>query len=590
MRLSRGSVGALSAGLLIAFAMWPATQAVRGLGQVVAQEKPKAKTPLVGAAGSRHAGNKPKASSKDGQPLPPPIVLESAPIDHPLSSEVLYRSKNESRIAAALKAQVDFDIKPQSFKDALDLIASHYQISIVIDQRSFDDANIDVTDEVALNASSLTLHDTLHWLFSQILTPIEYEFKNGALWVSTFDKLSEDQAIVVYDCRDLIPVHPPRQGPNQRMSISVRTRAAQLIATLKATTTRPDDWEDCCSGETIVYLEGLIVARQNPFVHEKIRHLLADLRWMRTHGAFAASADSHSDATKTAPWKKASAVDDHTTAASVVVEREPVDHPLRSDVAERPKNEARIIEALKAPVDFQIQPQSLRDAVEFIATRYQIPIVIDRRALGDANANLATKVRVNIPGITLHELLHWLFEQSNCPVEYEVRNGALLISTLDKLNEDLSIVIYDCRDLLTAAGPDSGSPADQRGFGGGFLQTSPDKAEPAVAAPQTEAANTSPAARPQPAITAHASVRGIEGAWGLPFIRTIVETGPEVSWGEDASISEFGGLVVIRQCPREHERIKRLLASIRLMKKNGAFAGLADQFVDPKPAAPAHSK
>lgn len=499
---------------LIAFAIWPATQAVRGPDQVVAQEKPRAKTPPVVTSGSGHARDKRGGASDAGQTPQPPIVLNPAPIDRPLSSDLIYHSKNKARIATALRTQIDFKIKPQPFKDALDLIASHYQISIVIDQRSFDDANIDVTDEVALNTSSLTLHDTLHWLFSQMPAPIEYEFKNGALLVSTFDKLSEDQAIVVYDCRDLIPVHPPRQGPNQRMSIPVRTRAAQLIATLKATTTHPDDWEDCCSGETIVYLEGLIVVRQNPFVHEKIRRLLADLRWMRTHGAFAAFADSHSDATKTSPRKKASAVDDHTTAASVVVERDPVDHPLRSDVAERPKNEAHIIEALKASVDFQIQPQSLRDALEFIATLYHIPIVIDRRALGDANANLATKVRVNIPGITLHELLHWLFEQPNCPVEYEVRNGALLISTLDKLNEDLSIVVYDCRDLLTAAGPDSGSPADQRGFGGGVLQTSPDKAVPAIAAPQMEAANTSPAARPQPAITAHASVRGIEGAGG----------------------------------------------------------------------------
>ena len=142
MRLPRGSVGALTAALLIAFAMWPATQAVRGPDQVVAQEKPKAKTPLVGASGSRHAGNKPKASSKDGKPLPPPIVLESAPIDHPLSSEVLYRSKNESRITAALKAQVDFDIKPQSFKDALDLIASQAPLTITLRLRRSSSSSI----------------------------------------------------------------------------------------------------------------------------------------------------------------------------------------------------------------------------------------------------------------------------------------------------------------------------------------------------------------------------------------------------------------------------------------------------------------
>src|SRR5580704_9040550 len=42
MRLSLGSVGALTAALLIAFAFWPDTRAVRGPERIVAQEKPKA--------------------------------------------------------------------------------------------------------------------------------------------------------------------------------------------------------------------------------------------------------------------------------------------------------------------------------------------------------------------------------------------------------------------------------------------------------------------------------------------------------------------------------------------------------------------
>jgi hypothetical protein len=600
MRLSLGSVGALTAALLVAFAFWPDSRAGRGPVLAVAQNKPKARDAKSSTtpAPRGKAGNEARATDTHAaQPLRP-IVLEPAPIDHPLSSDVVYHSMNEARIAAALKAQVDFEIKPQSFKDALDLIASHYQISIEIDQRSFDDANIDVTDEVALKASGLSLHDTLHWLFSQIPAAIGYEFKKGALLISTIDKLNEDQIIVVYDCRDLIPVKPPEEGPNPRTpfgqlgtvlpgnTLAARMRAARLISMLKATTSPPQDWEDCCSGEAIVYLQGLIVARENPFVHEKIRRLLADIRWMRTHGAFAAPADSNSDATKAPSRRKASKerlpAGNHTIAPlSPVVEQDPVDPPLRSDVAERPKNEARIFEALKATVDFQIQPQSLKDALEFIAAHYHIPIVIDRRGLADANFDLDTKVHVNIPGITLHEVLHWLFSQLNCPLDCEVRNGALLISTIDKLNEDLSIVVYDCRDLLTLPGLDSGPPTDQRGSGGGMFQAPPEK---------KPAASTSPAAQPQPAVTAHSSVRGIEGAWGLPFIRTIVATGQEVSWGDDSSISEFGGLLVIKQNPFEHERIKRLLASIRLMKKHGAFAGLADQFEDPKGGAAAHSK
>ena len=142
---------------MIAFAIWPATQAVRGLGQVVAQEKPKAKTPPVGTSGRGPDGNKPAGLSDAGRTPPPPIVPEPAPIDHPLSSDVLYRSKNEARIAAALRTQIDFQIKPQPFKDALEFIASHYQIPILIDHRAFEDANVDATQEVALSASGITL-------------------------------------------------------------------------------------------------------------------------------------------------------------------------------------------------------------------------------------------------------------------------------------------------------------------------------------------------------------------------------------------------------------------------------------------------
>ena len=34
---------------------------------------------------------------------------------------------------------------------------------------------------------------------------IESEIRNGELWISTLDKIYEDQTIIVYDCRDLIP-------------------------------------------------------------------------------------------------------------------------------------------------------------------------------------------------------------------------------------------------------------------------------------------------------------------------------------------------------------------------------------------------
>ncbi len=325
MPLSRGSVGALTAGVLIALALWPESQLFRGPEQVAAQEKPKTKTPPGGTSGSGQTGSKLGGSSEAGQTPQPPILPEPAPIEHPLSSDLVYHSKNVARVAAALKTQVDFQIKPQPFKDALKFIASHYQIPILIDHRAFEDANIDATQEVALSASGITLQDALHWLFSQMPSPIESEIRNGALWISTLDKIYEDQTIIVYDCRDLIPPEPPEpadespsstggagffqvataavQKPGAAAPVSppnaspawtrlaLARRAAKLISALKAATP-PEEWEGDSNIRPLLHFQGLIVARQDPFTQKKIRRLLAEIRWMRTHGAFAPSGDA----------------------------------------------------------------------------------------------------------------------------------------------------------------------------------------------------------------------------------------------------------------------------------------------------------
>ena len=46
-----------------------------------------------------------------------------------------------------------------------------------------------------------------------------------------------------------------------------------------------------------------------------------------------------------------------------------------------------IRQALDQPVDFTVEPQSLKDAIDFIAARYQIPIVVDQKSLDDANVD-----------------------------------------------------------------------------------------------------------------------------------------------------------------------------------------------------------
>jgi phage terminase Nu1 subunit (DNA packaging protein) len=248
----------------------------------------------------------------------------------------------------------------------------------------------------------------------------------------------------------------------------------------------------------------------------------------------------------------------------IVLEPAPVDHPLSSDVVERSKVETRIVEALAQPVEFNIEPQALKEALEFIANRYQIPILIDQKAIEDANIDLSSEVKLNVPGITLHDLFHWLFAQMNQPMGYEVRNGALMISTIDRINDDLTVVVYDCRDLVNLATLDRPVVAEQ-GRTGGVHQAMFQFAGPIGPAPT--AAKSGREEKPHE----HAAAR-------LPLIQTVISTAAPEAWQEGTSISEVGGLLVIRQNPFEHVRIKRLLASIRLMRKDGAFAALSDQY------------
>jgi hypothetical protein len=331
MRLSLGSVGVLTAALLIGYAFWPENRAVRGPDRVVAQEQPKADA----ANGDKR--HKPAARPRPHQP---PAVVEPPAVDHPLSSDVVQRSKVEARIAEALKQPVDFTIEPQSFKDALDFIAARYQIPILLNQKSLDDANVDVTTEVKLSVPGLPLSDALHLLLAQFSSPLGYDLVHGVLTITTIDNINDHLETIVYDCRDLVnlqTLEPPvvadhHQNDAGNQNVFVATAGARAPAAAKnrraekthdqaahrlpliqsiLAATEPSDWEGDEAG-TISELGGLLIIRQNPREHARIKQLLDAIRLMRKDGAFAALSDQYDSEAKK------QAADQSSLAARVV--------------------------------------------------------------------------------------------------------------------------------------------------------------------------------------------------------------------------------------------------------------------------------
>jgi BlaR1 peptidase M56 len=83
----------------------------------------------------------------------------------------------------------------------------------------------------------------------------------------------------------------------------------------------------------------------------------------------------------------------------------------------------RIQAALESPIDFNIEPQSLKDALDFIGARYQFFIETD------STVPLTTNVHFSAPGIRLNSLLALLLEQCPKPVGFKIDGDALKIYT-----------------------------------------------------------------------------------------------------------------------------------------------------------------
>jgi hypothetical protein len=266
------------------------------------------------------------------------------------------------------------------------------------------------------------------------------------------------------------------------------------------------------------------------------------------------------------------------------------ERPLSSDDGRHPQIEA----ALDETVNFKIEPQPLQDALELLAARFHITILLDNKSLDDASADTRQEVSLNAPGITLRDTLDLILSKAAVALSFEIRRGTLMVSTVDSIDSHRRVVVYDCRDLallptLDRLPADKSDPATRNrgatgggafgGGGGGVFQAAPDAAKPAEAArsvPQRPADKAPAGGAPPPAAAVPPSKT--EAPPRLPLVQTIISATVD-SWDdEDTSITELGGLIVVRQSPLVHEAIKDLLADIRRMRVDGAFASFAKEY------------
>jgi hypothetical protein len=87
----------------------------------------------------------------------------------------------------------------------------------------------------------------------------------------------------------------------------------------------------------------------------------------------------------------------------------------------------KIYETLEVVVEFAIDEEPLRDALDFIAQRYQIKVVLDAQAIRQKLIDPSIAVKMPYSGIKLKSLMNILLEQSRKPLTYQVRQGVLTV-------------------------------------------------------------------------------------------------------------------------------------------------------------------
>lgn len=209
---------------------------------------------------------------------------------------------------------------------------------------------------------------------------------------------------------------------------------------------------------------------------------------------------------------------------------------------------ARKLETIVPTIDFNAVP--LGEVVGFLRTRGQLTIVVNWDALAGSDVDQDTRVTAQLRNVTLKMALRTVIRSIgafNDPLGYAVVGGTVRISTQAELSKITEIRVYNCQDLiqqpLTADHRQvMEAVIRERLVGAGHLSF------------EHALATTMDDLRKQAA----------QDLIGL--IETNVEPGTWEPQGTIGSVSEFGGLIIVRHNTQAQEGVADLLAMLREAK------------------------
>ncbi len=224
---------------------------------------------------------------------------------------------------------------------------------------------------------------------------------------------------------------------------------------------------------------------------------------------------------------------------------------------DEPEWEKEVRRKLDRKVSFEFAETPLTEAVAFLQTLTKVNMIIDPAA---AEAEGSTPITLKVTNMTLGLALDWILKLAD--LDFALRDNAIFISNRENLKGDVTLRIYDVRDL-TEQIPDFPGPELQvevggldSGQGGSLVLIGPDEGMGDTVTAENLAEMIEQRVRP--------------GDWA-----------PELG----TSIEERGGKLVVMQRPQVHRLIDRLLESFRSSQKlmvnvEGRFLEIREGFFE----------
>lgn len=302
----------------------------------------------------------------------------------------------EVRIQAALDATDEWDFKDFPLRDVCELIQEKLDIDVAIDTRALEDFGIDSDTPITRSISGISNRSFLRLMLNEL--ELTFTMRYGALWITTPEEAEARLTTKVYPVGRLLV---------RDSSLPERLADDDFLIGAIMASIAPDTWDEVGGPGSIDGIHDTLVISQTYDVHEEVE------RFLTTYSEIITGDNAEQQQTVFMLGQEQS------TAAHA---------------------------ALDKPLTAEFKDVTLKEFLEFLIEKMDIPIVLDTRALDDFGIDPSIPINGSFTNTPLRFALARILREQE--LTYMIRDEVLFITTPEECERALDIGLYPVRDLV----------------------------------------------------------------------------------------------------------------------------------------------